>query len=262
MFVSDALCPGIATSGLTGVNIESGLLMANLENSLKYARRLIQADSKGLIDKKVSQYRQDGTLDLSDTANYAEALAGVTRGGDGYAPVDPSVVSEAASRCKLPAPIIESFRNHPIDYGGYPGMGGQYSSILDQVADVDKILQDSGYDDTMLREDYQEQPVQRRQQRPQRQRAEYQSEPDYQRQYAAPQPAQGSPVDYSIIKMFIDEAVRKSCAELAKTVITESRGQGQNLKYIKIAGNKLNVVTDTGDLYEANLVFKKNVRKK
>jgi hypothetical protein len=70
-------------------------------------------------------------------------------------------------------------------------------------------------------------------------------------------------VDYSMIKMIVEESVRKYTSALKKSILSEAK-QSQNndtLKALKI-GDKFTFVTDNGDLYEAKLTFVKNINKK
>lgn len=70
-------------------------------------------------------------------------------------------------------------------------------------------------------------------------------------------------VDYSMIKMIVDECMRKYTSALKKTILTENKNSDSNgtLKAMKI-GDKFTFVTDNGDLYEAKLTFIKNISKK
>ena len=230
--------------------------MPGIEEHLQSARRFMEAEKSGYIDRKAKMFRKSGVLDGSDTADFSAAYEHVTRGGNGSAPV---VNMERAKQSKLPKEIIESFKNNPIDYGdGMSGTG--YRSVLDDLNIQPMPKEDYGFEDELLQEDYSRPSAPAYQQQP--------PTPQYQQPYQQPQPSYypqqpAMPtIDYSMIKMFIDEAVKKNIMELKQGILNESRSNGQNLKYIKISGNKMNVLTDTGDLYEANLVFKKNVRKK
>lgn len=69
-------------------------------------------------------------------------------------------------------------------------------------------------------------------------------------------------VDYSLIKTIVEDCMRKYAGSIVKKVLTESKGSTEDsLKAIKI-GDKFSFITSNGDLYEAELKFKKNVNKK
>lgn len=125
---------------------------------------------------------------------------------------------------KLPKEIVESFASNVID----PGFTG--GSVLD----------------TMNIDMPQQQPI---------------------REEAKPQtsqvlPSAGGNIDYSLIKTIVESAVKKYVGAYTKKILSEgvnSRG-GSELKAIRL-GESFNFITNDGDLYEAKLVFKKNIKK-
>lgn len=70
-------------------------------------------------------------------------------------------------------------------------------------------------------------------------------------------------VDYSMIKMIVEDCMKKYMSAIKKSIITEnkkSNDTSDNVKAIRLdPGNKFAFVTDDGDLYEARLKFVKNV---
>ena len=82
------------------------------------------------------------------------------------------------------------------------------------------------------------------------------------------QPVQQMPVvqqtiDYSLIKTIIEDVVKKNNAALKKSILTESKNMvdSSNLNIMKI-GDKFQFLTDDGNLFEATLTFKKNIKNK
>ena len=77
-----------------------------------------------------------------------------------------------------------------------------------------------------------------------------------------PQPQQanqgGAKVDYELIKSIVEGAVKKYVNALGKKMLNESNGN--DLSMIQLGGKKLNLVTRDGNIYEANLVKKGNVK--
>ena len=73
---------------------------------------------------------------------------------------------------------------------------------------------------------------------------------------------QASSIDYSLIKTIVEDCMKKYSSAIVKKVLNESIGNGEDsLKAIKV-GDKFSFITSSGDLYEAELKFKKNINKK
>ena len=69
-------------------------------------------------------------------------------------------------------------------------------------------------------------------------------------------------IDYDRIQEMIESTVKKYAAGYAKKLLSEIKKQNDsNLALIRI-GNSFNFMTADGDLYEAQLKFKKNIVKK
>ena len=71
-----------------------------------------------------------------------------------------------------------------------------------------------------------------------------------------------SNVDYSLIKSIVENAVKKYVGGYTKKLLEEGKKTQVNdpVKAIKI-GDKFSFITENGDIYEAKLVFKKNINK-
>lgn len=70
-------------------------------------------------------------------------------------------------------------------------------------------------------------------------------------------------IDYELIKNIVESSVKKYMGALSKKLLSESKSNnGNNIAAVQITGDKFVMVTKNGDLYEANMVFKKNVNKK
>lgn len=79
--------------------------------------------------------------------------------------------------------------------------------------------------------------------------------------YQPVQPIQqnvGGSVDYELIKTIVESAVKKYVNALGKKVLTENN----DLNMIQVGEKKINLVTKSGDIYEAQLKFVKNINKK
>lgn len=72
-------------------------------------------------------------------------------------------------------------------------------------------------------------------------------------------------VDYGLIKTIIESAVKKYANALNKRIISENKstakGNISELKAMKI-GNKFSFISENGDIYEAKLVYKGNIKDK
>jgi hypothetical protein len=66
-------------------------------------------------------------------------------------------------------------------------------------------------------------------------------------------------VDYELIKSIVESAVKKYVNALGKKMLTENKDN--DLAMIQIGDKKLNIVTKDGNLYEAKLEFKRNIKK-
>ena len=76
------------------------------------------------------------------------------------------------------------------------------------------------------------------------------------------QSTNNSNVDYSMIKMIVEECMRKYVGSLKKTILNESKSNSSDeLQAMKI-GDKFSFITKNGDLYEAELKFIKNLNNK
>ena len=76
--------------------------------------------------------------------------------------------------------------------------------------------------------------------------------------YQPVQQTAGGNVDYELIKSIVESAVKKYVSALGKKVLTENN----DLSMIQVGEKKINLVTKSGDLYEAQLKFVKNINKK
>ena len=68
----------------------------------------------------------------------------------------------------------------------------------------------------------------------------------------------GGGVDYEIIKSIVENAVKKYVNALGKKVLTENN----DLAMIQVGDKKINLVTKNGDIYEAALIKKYNIKDK
>lgn len=74
-----------------------------------------------------------------------------------------------------------------------------------------------------------------------------------------------SNIDYSLIKDIVETTIKKYANALNKRIINENKttakGNISNLKAMKI-GDKFSFIAENGDIYEAKLTFKGNIKNK
>lgn len=205
--------------------------MAASEESIKRfmmaqdrAKKLIQMDVNGGLKQYEKKARQTAEMSLNEetTPQYQ------TQPQMNFTQEPLSTKTNS----KLPKEILESFKTKQIDTAplGY----GVNSSILDEV---NYRTQGKLYKE--------EKKTQTQQQINETQ-----------------QPTNQANVDYSMIKMIVEECMRKYMGSLKKTIINESKtNNNDELQAMKI-GDKFSFITKNGDLYEAELKFIKNLNNK
>lgn len=178
----------------------------------------------------------DSNGQLNNIYKEAKASGSVIEDENGitYSPKKKAVTNvineEVLSKSKLPKSVLESFKKDP----GSPFMSGpnemQMGSVLDGL-DLESL-------ETMRNE--KEQLVENKKEQ-----------------------SSNGPIDYSLIKTIINEAVqenvKKYISAMTKKLMTESvNGGGNNVKAVKI-GDKFSFITEDGDVYEATLKYKTNL---
>jgi hypothetical protein len=80
-----------------------------------------------------------------------------------------------------------------------------------------------------------------------------------------PQVNNAATVDYSLIKMIVEECIRKYANSLKNTIVNESKQNAgspdDTIRVLKL-GENFKFVTENGDIYESVLTYKGNVREK
>ena len=197
------------------------------------AKKLIQMDVNGDMKKYAAKARESAVASLNENA---ETPLQTAPQAPQTQPQD-FVINVNKTNSKLPKEILESFKTKQID--ATPLGYGVSSSILDEVN-----YRTQG---KLYKEETTSTP------QPQQQIIEtVQATPTVQ-----------TNVDYSMIKMIVEECMRKYVGSLKKTILNESKNyiSTDELKAMKI-GDKFSFITKNGDLYEAELKFIKNLNKK
>ena len=221
----------------------------NMKAILSGAKKLIDMDNRGEIDVIAENAIQSGSLGITkeDGSEFIPKQRKVKQ-----APPQPvSQINESFTPQRqtpqrqptmpqsipngMPREIFESFSKNP------PMTNGGAVSVLDMYHINDNLVKEST-----------SAPVQ----------------PQYTQQIAprkqvvteTVQQNTGG-VDYSLIKMIVEESVKKYMGALHKKLIKENaQPQGFDSVNLINLGKKFQFVTENGDLYEAELVYKKNLK--
>lgn len=128
------------------------------------------------------------------------------------------------SKSKLPKEILESMKNNPIEQIGSVST----TSILDQLNITPPKKEVVSEEKSVITE------IQHN----------------------------NTNIDYSMIKIIVEDCVKKYTSALKKSLLNESKSNDNNTLQAMKIGNKFNFITNNGDLYEAELKFIKNINKK
>lgn len=200
-------------------------------NAKERARRLIQMDANGTLDEVKKNAEQNGRLSYSN-----DGLVDTTIMEHSNSPKDLNQYNNVQpqdfhiNKSKLPVEILESFKTKQIDttlLNG--GMTKSNGSVLDQL--------DMLTNGKVLQKETTQQP----------QQVQVIKE-------TVQQPQVTTTVDYSMIKMIVEDCMRKYTSALKKQIITENKASQENgtLQAMKI-GNKFSFIDSKGNLYEATL---------
>ena len=138
----------------------------------------------------------------------------------------PTYTNEAIKKSKLPKEILESMISNPIN------VGDEFNINLDNVIKEDTIQKVNKATSNKSSENVTESTF---------------SQPN------------GS-VDYSIIRMIVEDTVKKYTSSIKKSLLKESTSTTNEIKAMRM-GKKLQFITENGDLYEAELKFIRNLKK-
>lgn len=168
-----------------------------------------------------------------------------------YAPINTGGFSQAAS--KLPREMLESFQKNPISE--FNSMNGL--SVLDSLG-IQK--QQPPQPKQQINEDYypEERAMPTTEQLLARSRALHeQKQPTQQPGYGTQIPYQPQPnivtsnnIDYSMIRIIIEDCISKQLNELKRTMLNESTISGQKGDVILTIGDSIKFIAKNGNVYE------------
>ncbi|MBR6515746.1 MAG: hypothetical protein IKT40_02705 [Bacilli bacterium] len=191
--------------------------------------RFMQAQAKA---KKLIEMDTRGTLDSyakeakrNGKMEYNEQVEYTTEKPSTYTQTSYNTTPLTQTKSKLPKEILESMQNNPINQVGSIAT----PSVLDQLNIFPQKQEVIVEEKKVISEVQQQQPNQN--------------------------------IDYSMIRMIVEDCVKKYTSALKKSIINENKSNDTTLKAMKF-GNKFSFITNDGDLYEAELKFIKNINEK
>lgn len=126
------------------------------------------------------------------------------------------------SNSKLPKEILESFKSNYIDQSAF----NPNKSVLDTPGIINETV---SYDEPVMnKQSVQEQG--------------------------------SSKIDYELIKSIVESAVKKYVGAYTKKMLTENKEN--TIQAVRFNGEKFAFITKNGDLYEAKLTYKSNIKDK
>ena len=210
-------------------------------NAKERARKLIQMDANGTLDAIKESAKSSGKLSYSSDGAVDTTImehSNTPKDLNQYNNIQPQDFH--INKSKLPLEILESFKTKQIDttlLNG--GMGKSNGSVLDQI---DMLTNGKVLQQETIQKPQQKQIVQ---------------------ETVQVQPQVNSNVDYSMIKMIVEECMRKYTSALKKQILTENKSTQDcgTLQAMKI-GNKFSFIDSKGNIYEATLTKKGNINEK
>lgn len=185
------------------------------------ARKLIQMDSNGMIDKYARNAKENGKINYNENIEYVS---------EEPTKMKQHIIEQNNSfnktKSKLPKEILESIQNNPIKQVGDVST----PSILDQLNITPPKKEIVIEEKPIIKETQQ---------------------------------FNNNNIDYSMIKIIVEDCMKKYTSALKKSIINENKLNENNntLQAMKI-GNKFSFITNDGNLYEAELKFIKNINNK
>lgn len=211
-------------------------------NAKERARKLIQMDANGSLDKYKQDAISEGRMTFSSGEDGGVINTTIMEHSNNdlnqYNNVPPQDFH--INKSKLPMEIIESFKTKQIDttlLNG--GMGKSNGSVLDQL---DMLTNGKVLSQESIQKPQQKQIVQ---------------------ETVQVQPQVTTSIDYSMIKMIVEDCMRKYTSALKKQILSENKTaqDAGTLQAMKI-GNKFSFIDSKGNVYEATLTKKGNINEK
>lgn len=191
------------------------------------ARKLIQMDSKGTLDSYKNKAMQEGRMSYNSNGEVTITTSSTSNYNTQSFQGVPQMSS---SNSKLPKEILESFKTQPSVGMGMISEG----SVLDVVNNMsnNQLFEEKHSVHEQVPMSSQSNVV------------------------------NSSTVDYSMIKMIVEDCMKKYMSALKKSMLNEQKENNNGTLQAMKIGDKFSFITNTGDLYEAELKFIKNIKTK
>ena len=213
---------------------------AKLQNAMSRAKKLIKLEENGTLDK-IAKGARDGINDSLDGSVMTQQLLTTPRDRNMEAPIVGGVMGENAKN--VPSAIRESFAKMNIDnsslYNAFAGGGA--SSDLD-------FLTENAEPQTTKRVNSQTQDVRQ---------LVTEGLGRGNSQYVQ----QSSAVDYPMIRTIVEEIVRKYTVSLKNKILTENKGNGNEVNTISL-GKTFKFLSNDGTIYECTMKKIGNINSK
>ena len=197
-----------------------------IEENLRRAKQIINMDTNGDLNRykgKAKQMYENYDMGYEEYNNAVPQMVNEN--------IQPQYVNEntTSSKSKLPKEILESFANNPID----TSMLGATASVLDRLNLAPMKKEVIAEKREVIKETPQQAPI-----------------------------VANANIDYSMIKMIVEDCMKKYTSALKKSLINESKANDSNatLQALKI-GNKFSFIDNSGNVYEATLKKVGNLNK-
>lgn len=209
-------------------------------NAKDRARKLIQMDANGTLDNIKKNAMEEGKISYGENGDVNTTIIEHNTQNDLNKYNNAPIQDFKINKSKLPLEILESFKSKQIDTSLLNGgMTKSNGSVLDQldVLTNGQILQQETI------------------QKPQKKQIVQEN--------IKVQPQVTTNVDYSMIKMIVEDCMRKYTSALKKQILNESKTTQDvgTLQAMKI-GNKFSFIDSKGNIYEATLTKKGNINEK
>lgn len=200
---------------------------ARLNEAMSRAKKLIQLESNGTLDKIAAAHKDGINTSLGDENVMTKDLMTTARKRNAQAPTQTMRMSEAAN--KVPAAIREAFMKKPIsDADLYKAFGDQGDGrSLSFLMEGMETQQNEVVPPQNIREIVNEGT------------------------YTQPQQMSQS-VDYPMIRTIVEDVVRKYASSLNKKIISEGKENPNVLNTFSI-GKTFKFLDSKGNIYEATL---------
>ena len=213
---------------------------ARLQNAMSKAKKLMQLESNGTLDKIASAHK-DGISASLDGGMMTEELMTTSRDRSKQGPIVSREMGENAH--KVPAAIREAFMANPIDDSqlyealGEQGDGRSLSFLTEGMTPKQQVAA------------------------PQNVRQIVNEGMGTQQYIQQPQMQVTQQIDYPMIRTIVEEIVRKYAVSLNKKIISEGKQTTNEINTIAL-GNTFKFLSKNGDIYECTMKKIGNVNNK